>query len=681
MSNQLQRQIEREHQTLYQSQQKSARQKEKMFEERPVDVLRGSLGKIIKKLKGTIDEKKNSSALKHVNWEMIEPSGLADFTIRYLLESVINNKGGKSIQELGSDMSKILSSPSYDYKKIDGEWKASPREKILSDDLEISDKWRVAQYLISAAHLDDKLFIKISDPDRDKRKKSARLELSQKCRGMIYRKQLPDETFFLEKPMICEPRPRTADGKGGYLTRDIPLFSGYFDVSGDLTKDVAALNRMQSTAFQINSHILNWALRLDAAKMARNKQKKKKAKALQERAAKTLALASECRDELAIYFPCFMDFRGRKYYRATFLSPQGDDLSKALLQFSRPAVIRNDKDAKWLLVHCANLFGQDKETLDKRVDWTIENRSLLEGIAEDPAGYKKELVKTGKFWQALAAAIEVTSYFSHKADGLNFQTRLPVAIDFTTNAFQIMSALYGDEKTAQLTNVVPSKRVYDLYDDIAKECGNKIKRKHAKRVVMLDAYGAVDATKREALIDEGFDYKEAVKAVDEISKKLMDVCPAIGNVKEHIRNRVKGAVKDKKPAKPFSFTTPTGLTMNQYYMGSEPLEISSTISNKTIKHVYHIYDPEKPSRKNYSAAAPNVIHAIDGAIVANTVIGFGGDLIAIHDCFAARSPEVERLAQAARDAFADVVGAVDIGLDKIGLVDVERARDSTYLIS
>jgi len=149
MSNQLQqRQIEREYQTSYQSQQKGARRNKKMLKERPVDVLRGPLKKIIKKLTETIKKKKNSSALKHVNWEMIAPSGLADFTIRHLLESVINNWGGKSIQELASDMSKILSLPSYDHKKIDGEWKALPREKILSDDLRNSQKLGVAQYLI-----------------------------------------------------------------------------------------------------------------------------------------------------------------------------------------------------------------------------------------------------------------------------------------------------------------------------------------------------------------------------------------------------------------------------------------------------------------------------------------------------------------------------------------------------
>jgi DNA-directed RNA polymerase len=55
----------------------------------------------------------------------------------------------------------------------------------------------------------------------------------------------------------------------------------------------------------------------------------------------------------------FCDFRGRLYTHNSILSYQGNDLSRALLLFSKTEII-NDTGKEALKVYFANLAGFDK---------------------------------------------------------------------------------------------------------------------------------------------------------------------------------------------------------------------------------------------------------------------------------------------------------------------------------
>ena len=96
---------------------------------------------------------------------------------------------------------------------------------------------------------------------------------------------------------------------------------------------------------------------------------------------------------------------------------------------------------------------------------------------------------------------------------------------------------------------------------------------------------------------------------------------------------------------------------------------------------YRTYKAGTFAKKNMSASTPNFIHALDGNIVTETVLSFAGDMLAIHDCFSGHAPEMARLGQCARDAFVDVVSAVDMGIPHVGSLDLESARNSTYMIT
>lgn len=81
-----------------------------------------------------------------------------------------------------------------------------------------------------------------------------------------------------------------------------------------------------------------------------------------------LSIAKDNLDQEAIYFPHRCDFRGRAYAATTTLSPQGPDEIKALLHFAEGKPL-GGRGLFWLAVHGANLFGNDKVSLDDRETW------------------------------------------------------------------------------------------------------------------------------------------------------------------------------------------------------------------------------------------------------------------------------------------------------------------------
>ena len=57
-----------------------------------------------------------------------------------------------------------------------------------------------------------------------------------------------------------------------------------------------------------------------------------------------------------------------------FLNPQGIEYSRALLEFAKGERMSNNVDsARWLAIHGANQYGEDKCSLDDRVEWVKNN--------------------------------------------------------------------------------------------------------------------------------------------------------------------------------------------------------------------------------------------------------------------------------------------------------------------
>lgn len=227
------------------------------------------------------------------------------------------------------------------------------------------------------------------------------------------------------------------------------------------------------------------------------------------------------RDKKTFFFPYQLDFRGRAYAVPQCLSPQSDDLGRALLEFANGKPL-GARGAYWLAVHLANMWGGeeriDKRPFEERVDWVKKNENAIIQSADSPLEGDPIWRKAKKPWRFLAACMEWKGY---RKDGSSFTSHLPVAMDGTCNGFQHLSAMLRDPKGVEATNLLRAEVPNDIYDQVAKKLLEKLRdpearceamanwwvanveidRSLVKPGVMTTPYGAERRTKARQLID------------------------------------------------------------------------------------------------------------------------------------------------------------------------------------
>ncbi|MBS5519631.1 MAG: hypothetical protein KHX13_04780 [Acidaminococcus intestini] len=333
-------------------------------------------------------------------------------------------------------------------------------------------------------------------------------------------------------PMVVPPAPWTTPFDGGYYGAS-RLHTSLIRLHGamgtepskrysnmlqrvDLSRVYDALNALQDTPFVINSYILDVMTKIknnggdfggiprmepmdllpmlpeDATEEDLKAHKKKlvalykaetarKSKAL--KFLMTLEVAKKYKDQDRIYFPWNIDYRGRCYPIPTALSPQGDDLGKALLLFAEGSPIK-EEDWKWMAIHGANLAGHDKVPFETRIQWVLDNTSRILESAQDPLGhtwwyeaskneYPMEFLAFCHEWEKLQA------YYKNNGIHEGFVSTLPLAFDGTCSGLQHFSALLRDEVGGKAVNLVPSPSVQDIYSIVAEKV-NKALTKDAE---------------------------------------------------------------------------------------------------------------------------------------------------------------------------------------------------------
>ena len=329
------------------------------------------------------------------------------------------------------------------------------------------------------------------------------------------------ETAIKYTPTIIPPKPWTTPYDGGYYgaatlgvnlirlkevvqTKELREYTRKLGAV-DLTNIYNVLNHMQETPFVINKRILQVLKEIyasggemggiprtspyatlpklpDDVDMDVLKEHKRKQVAihLQESARKSRALrayiALQTAEKFAqyekIYFPWNIDYRGRCYPIPTAISPQGDDIQKALLLFAEPSPLASDADTKWLAIHGANLAGRDKLPFAGRVAWIEEHEEQIKASAADPLGYTwwSEVAKNDYPMEFLSFCLEWTRLCAYKAEhgtAVGFVTGLPIAFDGTCSGLQHFSGLLRDEIGGAAVNLLPSDNVQDIYSIVA----------------------------------------------------------------------------------------------------------------------------------------------------------------------------------------------------------------------
>ena len=352
-------------------------------------------------------------------------------------------------------------------------------------------------------------------------------------------------------PMICPPKPYADGLKGGYMLNDDLYDEGLFIdkkaykypsklSKGNYIYDM--VNRTSSTPFKINRDVLdylnhkgeeqnliiNTSIKHEFEDLPKPRplQKKKLAaynskKLLQET---ILGIAEFYTKFDKFYFPVRLDQRGRLYCTPNFFNYQSNELSKALILFDEPGIVkRTDKSSmKYLISYGVNCFGGKiaKESLAKKLEWLEKNK---ENILDFQNGIL--IGKASDKLLFLAFCFEYKRYvdFLEDENQMFFYTHLPIQLDATCNGFQHMSLLSNEEVLFKELNLVSDKdnQPRDFYSFVLHRLMSAIDRK-VRNNEFKDSEEKESYERLSRFIWERKDIKKAVMTIPyNVSKRYM----------------------------------------------------------------------------------------------------------------------------------------------------------------
>jgi len=244
-----------------------------------------------------------------------------------------------------------------------------------------------------------------------------------------------------------------------------------------------ALNKLGQTPWMINKpilevieHYLQQPIEGNPLK-AKTEQDFEKRESLMIEITSIVKLARRNLDRV-FYHLYNVDFRGRIYPNTAFLHEQGSDNAKGLLLLARGSEL-GEEGFYWLLLHGANTWGNDKVSLDDRVEFSLSNYNLFISYAENPT-VNIGWMQAEKPFSFLAFCNELKlldNWCSSGNSQEDFITNLPLFIDGSNNGSQHLVALSKDKELAPYVNLVSSELPGDLYALVAEKVWARLEEK------------------------------------------------------------------------------------------------------------------------------------------------------------------------------------------------------------
>jgi len=341
-----------------------------------------------------------------------------------------------------------------------------------------------------------------------------------------------------------------------------------------------------------------------------------------------------------MYFPMQLDFRGRGYPMPGYLNPQGFDAARACLRFDK-AVPMTDDGEMWLRIHGANCYGLDKEPYERRLDWVKDFEKEIIACGTDP-------LANSPFWSAADKPFEFLAFcdeFARMKSSARFMTHLPVSIDGSNNALQLISLLLRDPTGAAATNCIECSTPADIYrlvadqslamvssmdDSYAKgwaELG--ITRGCIKRPVMTKPYAATLYSckqyisewlhdemdrRRAAGLSLPFDdvWAPSMWLARMVHRTIDQVVPGVAALMKWLQQVSDLCVEHETAV---SWTAPSGFWVRQYYPKWRKEEVRCAIGPKVRVHSMNIEDNAMSKRANRNAITANFVHALDSSLM------------------------------------------------------------------
>lgn len=384
-----------------------------------------------------------------------------------------------------------------------------------------------------------------------------------------------------------------------------------------------------------------------------------------------------------LWFVYSADYRGRFYASGQGISPQGNDLSKALLEFNRETPIRTDEGLFWFRVAGANKWAVDKldkQPLEVRAQWVIDNEQFIRAIAEDPIS-NRDWTEADVPFQFLAWCFEYAGYC---ADPVGFKSRLPLGQDGSCNGLQHFSAMLRDSVGGFATNLVPSDQQRDIYElvalatarmvandpddcDIARRWKlHALSRTLVKRSVMTLPYGSTRHSCRDFIMKEymskggapEFEQREHEAAARWLSYRvwagIAEVVIKGREAMEWLQACSTVLTADFRPH--IQWKSPSGFLVRQRYHRVEIVRVSArSISAKRIFMQVAVHREEGDRRRHKNGIAPNFVHSCDAShmhffLEAAEAAGLT-DLALVHDDYGTTADQVPMLHKLLRETF------------------------------
>ena len=520
--------------------------------------------------------------------------------------------------------------------------------------------------------------------------------------------------YMLYKPMLCPPIPWSLSNlfRGGYLdtakVKPYPLVKGTNAKDKDrlMAKDwsqvIPAVNALQETPWRVNRSILDmleWAMYQrnggiaglpssndkalppiplgyrEDEQITKDHDRKcflihsenREVKSKRLMVLSTIAIARAYRSEKTLYFPHNLDSRGRAYPLPVFLNPQGPDYTKSLLEFAHGEPIENEEAACWLAIVGANAFGNDKVSLQDRVDWVQDNEEMILSIAKDPK-HDLRWQDASEPFQALRFCYEWSAFVK---TGYGFVSHMVTPVDATCSGLQHYSAMLRDEVGGRSVNLVPGLARQDIYGDVAEKVIEQlmedgtpdaldwikfgINRKITKRQVMVVPYSGTFSScmeyTREAVLEkikEGHPIAWDVMNSEEHNRRIIMLSRMIWSAIDMVVVKGKEAMQWISSAareytkwananitgnaydKRMSWVTPDGFEVVHYRSDHKKGRVETYLDGNVRLSMGLNLDTDKLSSKDMAlAVAPNYVHSMDACLLRMAIMR--GLTLGIHD--------------------------------------------------
>lgn len=389
-------------------------------------------------------------------------------------------------------------------------------------------------------------------------------------------------------------------------------------------------------------------------------------------------IANLFKNEEEIYFVYNVDYRMRTYVIQYFLSPQGNEISKALLDFKEYKELKDENGLNNLKYHIANTFGKDKLLNEEKLKWFNENENDIFNTGNNPYEFKM-WEEADEPFSFLRASHE---YYLYKNSGLGykFKSNLICHVDGKCNGTQHMSALALDKVAAESVNVI-GKNNNDLYSKVLKivlekieelikkdinkeeyellnEMFEKTDRGLIKRNVMTLSYSATLIGMKKQILAElksrddeiGFggkyfktgNYFVAQKLSKLNIESMKKVIKSVFEIQNYLKKSVEifYSITNNKV---LTYKNACDFTVVQNYKKEYIDKIDNYINKIRILNTVKLKKDEVSLKDNLFGISPNFIHSYDASHLCKTVNNFHGNISVIHDSFGTHACDVENL--------------------------------------